>query len=46
MHRGGRSAQTVSTPNTGVTAQAIPQHITELNLSRPGSDLQEGHQRE
>ncbi len=46
LHRDSVSAQTVSTPITGVTAQAIAQHITELNLSRPGYDLQEGHQRE
>ncbi len=40
------SAQTASIPNIGVTAQAIAQHIIELNLSRLAVDLQEGHQRE
>ena len=46
MHSDGMSGQIVSTPNTSVTAQAIAQHIIELSLSMPVSDLQEGHQRE
>ncbi len=46
MHRDGMSAQIVSTPSIGVTAQAILQHTVKLNLSRPVYDLQEGYQRE
>ena len=38
--------QTVSTPNTSATAPALPQHVSQLSLSRPGDGVQEGHQRE